>query len=293
MIYPYPCIQKFVQHVELKDYRSETKQAYLGVVCRLAKHFQSDPATVCQDQLREYFVFLRQEKHLQPNTVKHVKAALTCFFLECLKVDGWTVFQDIRISRPTVLPVVLSRGEVQRVLQAVREPRFATCLNLIYHCGLRISEALVLEVFDIQGREHPPRLFIRDGKGGKDRYVPIAPAMVQALRRWWLTHRHPRLLFPTPAHPMSAATHPMSPESVREAFRWARAATGINPAATPHTLRHSYATHMLEEGVALPHLAQYLGHKSLDTTIIYTHLTDVSQARTQTALGKLYVPLKS
>jgi integrase/recombinase XerD len=127
----------------------------------------------------------------------------------------------------------------------------------------------------------------------KDRYVPIAPAMVQALRRWWLTHRHPRLLFPMPAHPMSAATHPMSAKSVQEAFRWARAATGINPTATPHTLRHSYATHMLEEGVPLPHLAQYLGHESLDTTIIYTHLTDLSEARTQTALAKLYLSAKS
>lgn len=293
MIYTYPCIQKFAQLVELKDYRPETKQAYIKLVCRFAKHFECDPATVSEDQLREYFVFLRQEKHLKPNTVKHAKAGLKCFFLECLKVAGWTAFEDIRISRPTVMPVVLSRGEVERVLHAVREPRFATCLSLLYHCGLRISEALALEVPDIHGREQPPRLHIRDGKGGKDRYVPIAPAMVQALRRWWLTHRHPRLLFPTPAHPMNAATHPMSAESVREAFRWARAATGINPVATPHTLRHSYATHMLEEGVPLPHLAQYLGHESLDTTIIYTHLTDLSEARTQTALAKLYLSAKS
>ena len=293
MIYTYPCIQKFAQLVELKDYRPETKQAYVKLVCRLAKHFQCDPATVSEDQLREYFVFLRQERHLKPNTVKHAKYGLKCFFLECLKVTGWTFFEELRIAKPTVLPLVLSREEVKRVLDAVQEPRFSTCLSLIYHCGLRISEALALEVKDIHGRDHPPRLRIRDGKGGKDRDVPIAPAMVEALRRWWRTHRHPRFLFPTPVHPWAGATHPMSAESVREAFRWARAASAMDPAATPHTLRHSYATHRLEAGVALPHLAQYLGHESLDTTIIYTHLTDLGQARTQAALAQLYLPPKS
>lgn len=293
MLYTYPCIQKFTQLVELKDYRPETKQAYVKLVCRLAGHFECDPATVSEEQLRLYFLHLRLERGLKPNTLKHAKSGLKCFFLECVKVAGWTVFQEFRIAKPKVLPVVLSREEVQRVLNAVHEPRFATCLRLIYHCGLRISEALALEVSDIHGRQSPPYLDIRDGKGGKDREVPIAPAMVEALRHWWRTHRHPRFLFPTPVQPWTNATHPMRQESLREAFRWARAASGIHPAATPHTLRHSYATHMLEEGVALPHLAKYLGHESLESTIIYTHLTDLGQARTQAALAKLYLPPKS
>jgi integrase len=293
MLYSYPSIQKFTQLVELKDYRPQTKQAYVSMACRLGGHFQCDPATVSEDQLRAYFVFLRQERQLKPNTLKHAKFALRCFFQECVKVAGWTVFEDFRIAKPTVLPLVLSREEVQRVLQAVREPRFATCLSLLYHCGLRISEALALEVADIHGREQTPRLHIRNSKGAKDRYVPIARAMVQRLRHWWRVHRHPRFLFPAPAQPWAEATQPMRADSVREAFRWARAASGIHPATTPHTLRHSYATHMLEEGVSLPHLAKYLGHESLETTIIYTHLTDLSEARTQSALAKLYQPPQS
>jgi len=122
MIYTYPCIQKFAQLVELKDYRPETKQAYVKLVCRLAKHFQCDPAAVSEDQMREYFVFLRQEKHLKPNTVKHAKFGLKCFFLECLKVTGWTFFEELRIAKPTVLPLVLSRDEVQRLLNAAFTP---------------------------------------------------------------------------------------------------------------------------------------------------------------------------
>ena len=150
---------------------------------------------------------------------------MRCFYRESLKVTGWTVFEDLRVAEPQSLPTVLGREEVQRLLASVREPRFATCLRLMYYCGLRISEALRLEVEDILGREKPPRLPIRNAKGGKDRYVPLAAAL-------------------------------------------------------------------LEEGVSLRQISLYLGHASLDTTAIYTHLTAISEARTQAALHRLYRPRK-
>jgi site-specific recombinase XerD len=165
----------------------------------------------------------------------------------------------------------------------------------MYHCGLRIGEAVSLEVTGIHGRKNPPYLHIRNSKGGKDRYVPIAPAMVAELRQWWLTHRHPKLLFPScsdgRAQDASVFSH-MSERSVQLAYSLARAASKVNPASTPHTLRHSYATHLLEEGVSLRQISHYLGHQSMDTTVIYTHLTTVSEARTQTVLAKLYRPVK-
>src|SRR5256885_12849563 len=98
--------------------------------------------------------------------------------------------------KPEVLPIVLSRSEVQLVLAAVREPRFRTCLTLMYHCGLRVGEAVRIEVKDIRGRETPPRLHIRNGKGGKDRFVPIAPPMVEELRQWWRSHQNPQVPLP-------------------------------------------------------------------------------------------------
>ena len=300
----YPSILKFQQLVELKDYRPATKKEYLRYVCKLAEHFQCDPATLSENQIREYFLFLRQHKHYKAAPMKAAKYSLLCFYLDCVKVQGWTVFKEVRIAEPEVLPIVLSRQEIQAVLAAVREPRFRTCLRLMYHCGLRVGETVAIEIKDIHGRERPPRLHIRNGKGGKDRYVPMAAAMVEELRQWWRTHQNPRFLFPSPgrgwadrtltlSQSMAKSLGPMSVSSVQMAYRLARAASAVNSASTTHSLRHSYATHLLEEGVSLRQISHYLGHESLDTTVIYTHLTAISEARTQVALQALYQPLKA
>ena len=300
----YPSITKFQQLVELKDYRPPTKKEYVRYVRKLAEHCQCDPATLTEDQLRQYFLFLREHKHYSRSPMKMAKYALLSFFVDCLKVTGWTVFKEVRIAEPMVLPQVLARAEVKSLLAAVREPRLRTCLALMYHCGLRVGEAVRVQVKDILGRENPPRLLVRCGKGGKQRYVPLAPAMVEELRAWWRTHRNPMLLFPSPGRgwadrtlTLSQSMHgnsgSMSTSCVQSAYRLARAASGINPGSTTHTLRHSYATHLLEEGVSLRQISAYLGHESLDTTVIYTHLTAVSEARTQAALQTLYNALKS
>ena len=174
----YPSITQFQQLVELKDFRKPTKKEYVRYVRKLAEHFQCDPATLTENQIREYFLFLRQHKHYSRSPMKMAKYALLCFYVQLLKVAGWTVFKEVRIAEPQVLPMVLSRSEVRSVLGVVREPRFRTCLGLMYHCGLRVGEAVRIEVKDIHGRENPPRLHVKNGKGGKDRYVPISAAMV-------------------------------------------------------------------------------------------------------------------
>lgn len=298
----YPSFTQFQQLVELKDYAPPTKTEYVRQVRKLAEHFQCDPAGLTENQLREYFLFLRQQKQIGRSLMNMAKCALRCFFQDCLKIGDWTVFADLRISRPVVLPVVLSRQEVASVLAAVQELRFRTCLRLIYHCGLRIGEAVRLEVTDLRTRQNPPHLHIRNGKGGKDRLVPIAWGMVKELRAWYRVHFNPRFLFPSPgcgwadrsgppAQRLAQATAPMSVSSVEMTYRLARAFSRVNPQSTPHTLRHSYATHLLEEGVSLRQISQYLGHESLDTTVIYTHLTHVSEARTQATLDLLYKAL--
>jgi integrase/recombinase XerD len=298
----YSSIVQFQQLVELKDYRGPTKKEYVRYVRKFAEHLQADPATATEDRLREYFLFLRQKKGYSRSPMNVAKCALRCFYRDCLKVAGWTVFEELRIAQPEVLPTVLGREDIRRVLDAVREVRFRTCLRLMYHCGLRVGEAVTLQIRDLQNTRTPePRLHVRNGKGGKDRYVPMAPVMVAELRVWWSTHRNRTWLFPSPgrgwaerAHSLSQAmqraTAPMSTNSVQAAFQLARAHSAINPAATCHTLRHSYATHLLEEGVSLRQISQYLGHQSLDTTVVYTHLTAISEARTRAALATLYHP---
>ena len=293
----YPCITQFKQLVQLKDYRRPTKEAYVRCVWRLAEHFDCDPAQLNEEHLRQYFLFLREEQQYSPSSMKMAKWALRCFYRECLKITDWTVFEDLRINEPHPLPVVLSEAEVRRLLNCVREERFAVCLRLIYHCGLRVGEAVGLEVQDILSGHNPPRLHIRNAKGGKDRHVPMAAAMLEELRAFWRSHRNPKLLFPCPppakeravfSRSLAQTNVPMSVASVQEVFRLARRTSDVHPRATTHTLRHSYATHLLERGISLRQISAYLGHESLDTTVIYTHLTAVSEARTQDALQAMY-----
>jgi integrase/recombinase XerD len=253
--------------------------------------------------LRAYFLHMREHRRYGRAAMHLAKCSLRCFYRECLQVTGWTVFEELRIAQPQVLPIVLSRQEVAAVLGALREPRFRACLRLIYHAGLRVGEAVRLQVRDLHDTHSPhPRLHIRNGKGGKDRYVPLSPGMVDELRVWWQVHRHPQWLFPSPGRGwkdrkltlsqqmQQAGTH-LSESAVQMAFRLARAQSGINVAATVHTLRHSYATHLLEEGVSLRQISLYLGHESLDTTVIYTHLTAISEERTRAALAVLHQAL--
>ena len=295
-----PSIATFAAFVQLKDYRPPTKKEYVRYVRRLGDHYQCDPAVLTEDQLRAYFLFLRQEKKFGGSAMKLAKCALRAFFREHLKLGlTWTVFEELRIAPPQTLPLVLAREQVAALLKAMQLPRYRTALGLIYHTGLRVGEAVRIELRDLREThtEHP-RLHVRCGKGGKDRFVPLSPAMLKELRDWWKTHRHPAFLFPGPttgwrerAQPADAAaraaTH-LSVSAVQNTFRLARATAGLPAEATVHTLRHCYATHLLEEGVSLRLISQYLGHASLETTVIYTHLTPLNEARTRTALDVLH-----
>ena len=295
-----PSIATFAAFVQLKDYRQPTKKEYIRYVRRLGDHYQCDPATLSEDQIRAYYLELRQVRKFGGSAMKIAKCALRCFYREHLKLGlTWTVFEDLRIAPPQTLPLVLTREQVATLLKAVQLPRYRTLLGLIYHTGLRVGEAVRIELRDLrETHTGHPRLHVRCGKGGKDRFVPLSAAMVKELRDWWKTHKHPTFLFPGPTaggrergQPADAAaradTH-LSVSAVQTTFRLARAASGLPAEATVHTLRHCYATHLLEEGVSLRLISQYLGHVSLDTTVIYTHLTPLNEARSRAALAVLH-----
>ena len=291
----HPSIAKFTAFVQLKDFRGPTKKEYVRYVRRLGDHYQCDPATLTEDQVRAYYLELRQVRKFGASAMKVAKCALRAFFRDCLHIEGWTVFDELRIAPPKTLPLVLPREQVAALLKTVQQPRYRTVLGLIYHTGLRVGEAVRIQLRDLRETHTPhPRLHVRCGKGGKDRYVPVSPAMVTELRDWWKTHRHPAFLFPGPTtgwrergQPVQRSDRHLSISAVQNTFRLARAASGLPAEATVHTLRHCYATHLLEEGVSLRLISQYLGHASLETTLIYTHLTPLNEARTRTALEVL------
>jgi len=192
----------------------------------------------------------------------------------------WTVFSQIRTKDHATLPAVLTRQQVQALLAHIRLRRYRTPLKLIYCCGLRLSECLGLTIHDIRGKEN--KLLVRHGKGDKDRVVPLPTSMYEELRRYWAFHRHPLLLFPNIgrgghdpkvlAQRMRKATCPMPHNSLQRLLILARKELNI-PAASVHSLRHSFATHLLEAGAHLHTIQKLLGHAQINSTMVYLHLT--------------------
>ena len=183
--------------------------------------------------------------------------------------------------------MVLSGSEVRRVLAAVPALDHRVCLITIYSCGLRLGEGLRLEVRDIDGERM--LLHIRAGKGNQDRYVALPKRTLLLLRDQWRSHRHPVLLFPAKGHSelgARTATEPMCRSTLQRAFRLALEASGVKKAAHVHTLRHSYATHLLEQGENLRQIQVNLGHKSPNVTAVYTHLTSLCQTQHQKRLDE-------
>ena len=280
----------------------------MAVVRLLERWAGSDAAELDEQRVREFFVHLVRERGYAPQSMRQARASLVSFYTEMLALKEWTVFDHIKTKDRQTLPVVLSREEVKRILSQIKERRFAVPLRLIYLCGLRLSEALNVEVRDIHREEQ--RLHVREGKGCKDRYVPLPQAALDLLTAWWKWHRHPRFLFPAMGHAwrsterkdaaeeervqrlqMHQAEAPMSVSGLQRVFQLARTASGVQKPATIHTLRHSYATHLLEEGVSLRYVSEYLGHASLEQTLVYTHLTAASEAQTQAAVARLAAAL--
>ena len=291
----------------LRHLRERTKQEYGRRVHLLADHFGGvDPGTLSEAQVGDYFVFLIRDKALRPSSIRQARAAIELFFKSVVGVE-WKVFSTVRTRGAAPLPKVLSRAQVAALFATVKVQRFRGVLRLLYGCGLRIGEALALVVGDIRakGCVHPT-LLIRDGKGGQSRIVPLPLAVYREVREYWATHRHPRFIFPSPgsawranrrasqaeqdvalAAQMKTATQTMSVSSVQAMMRIAVAQSGIGTSASLHTLRHSYATHLLDEGVNLKSISAYLGHRSLETTMVYLHLTEAGEERSHAALAKL------
>jgi integrase/recombinase XerD len=185
------------------------------------------------------------------------------------------------------LPAILSATEVRRMLARVPALDQRVCLTTIYSCGLRLGEGLRLQVRDVDSE----RMFlhIRAGKGNQDRYVPLPERTLHLLREQWKSHRHPTLLFPAKGHSgqgARTATRPMCRSTLQRAFRLALQASGVRKEAHVHTLRHSYATHLLEQGENLRQLQVNLGHKSPVATVLYTHLTTLCQTQHQQRINQ-------
>ena len=262
-----------------------TRQAYWNCVRQLAEHFDKAPENVSPEELRQYFIFLKCDKKVARQTATQAICAIKLFWEKSLRRPWPAEVQLVRANPQFKLPVVLSAQEVRLILAKVQLPDHRAALATIYSCGLRLGEALRLEVKDVDAQRM--LLHIRAGKGNRDRYVPLPERTLQLLRTHWKSHRHPTLLFPAKGHSgqgAPTAAEPMCRSTLQRGFRLALQASGIKKDAHVHSLRHSYATHLLEQGENLRQLQVNLGHGSPVVTARYAHLTSLCKTQHQKRL---------
>lgn len=286
--------QRMVEEMQLRRYSPRTQEGYVSWVSRLAQHYGKSPEQISTEEVRQFFVYLTNERQLSRSTITAALSAVK-FLYEAVLQQKWEVYGLVRPRGEKKLPVVLSIEEVQRILSEVRQPRYKVCLSTIYSCGLRLLEGTHLQVGDIDSGRM--MVHVRGGKGKKDRYVPLPEPTLVMLRRYWAlqrgAHWAPLWLFPGKewAGWTRAQPAPMDESGLQKAFKAAVQASGIAKPATIHTLRHSYATHLLEAGVNLRQIQSYLGHNSLSTTAIYTHVTRTGETVAQEAIGRVMAEL--
>lgn len=279
--------ERMIEDLQLRGLAVRTQEAYVLAVRQLAKYFQKPPDELDDEDLREYFLYLMNVKKVARSTSTIALCGIKFFYEKTLEKQ-WPVLELVRPAKESKLPVVLSIGEVGRILGGAKSNHYRACLTLIYSCGLRLLEGVQMRVKQIDGERK--QVHVRGGKGNKDRYVPIPEVTLEMLRAYWREHRHREWLFPARRKVLQGVEkepRPMCESGVQRAFRASLRECGVNKEATVHTLRHSYATHLLEAGVNLRVIQSYLGHASIATTAHYLHLTQVGKGKSVEVINQM------
>jgi site-specific recombinase XerD len=275
-----------IEDLKIRNRSPRTIGTYVQHVAQFARHFGRSPELLGPEEVRQYQLHLL-EKKISFSTFNQCLCSLRFLY-------GTTLGRPemlLRLPygrRPKTIPQVLSQAQVLKLLECVRRRRHRVLLTTIYATGLRVSEAVHLGVADIDSAQMTIR--VARGKGNKQRLVPLSPALLQELREWWREHRNPQWLFPG-----NRPGRPLNTSSVQIACRQAVDRAGLPPRVTAHTLRHTFATELLEAGIDLLTIQKILGHADLKTTLIYTHvrrdrLHAVSQVQGMLPLQQLCRP---
>lgn len=258
-----PLRQRFLEEMKLRNYSPRTIEAYLAALIRLSRHFHCSLDRLDSEQIRSFQLHLI-EQDVSWSQFNQITCAVRFFYREVLRHKPDQV-PFVRFARkPQALPSVLSPAEVKQLIEAERDPFKRTMYRTAYAGGLRIEELLHLRVQDIDSQRM--LLWVRGGKGAKDRAVPMCNTLLQELRRHWNRYRPKTFLFG------NAQDQPWCAGHIQRAFQIARRRSGLTKPATPHTLRHCFATHRLEGGMDLATLQRLMGHSHLSSTLRYLHL---------------------
>jgi site-specific recombinase XerD len=271
----------------VKSYQKRSVQSYLRAVRQLQNFTCKAVEDITQEEVREYWLYCKEELGWGSATLRISYSGIKLFYSLTLKRD-WEVLRSVKFERDQTLPVVLSIDEVRSILAAIPTLQNRAFFTVMYACGLRLGEAIHLQVRDIDGQRQ--FIHVRHGKGAKDRLVPLAESALSLLRAYYKTHRNPTWVFPAlgkNGQGGPTAEQPVSETTVQGALRRAVVKTGLRKPVRPHTLRHSYATHMIEAGVPVRHVQECLGHESLASTMIYLHITSHGKEDSRRRMNQL------
>ncbi|CAN5224403.1 site-specific integrase [soil metagenome] len=269
-----PLRQQMLDAMQLRGLAVRTQEAYTGAVAGLARYYGRSPHELNQAQVQDYLIHLIRERSLATSSVNQAGSALRFFYGTVLGLDG-SAFQVPLQRTPQMLPELLSRGELARLFAAARHPRARALLMTAYGTGLRVSELCNLRIRDIDSAPDRMCIHVVLGKGARDRYVPLSADLLQVLREYW------KGVQPTAARPRhwlfarGGDACDDVPPATKTAQRWyyaARDAAGIERHGGIHTLRHCYATYLLDAGIDLYSISQWLGHSQVGTTTRYLRL---------------------
>jgi len=286
--------ERMSQDLHLGGMSKRTHQGYLRSVRQLADYCKCRPDEITEDQLRKFFLHLKIDREFASGSLRVAYSGVKFFYTRTCKRD-WETLAHMRIKNDNTLPEVITIQEVHQIIDACTTLRMSVYFWTVYSLGLRLNEGLHLQVGDIDGKRM--MVHIHRGKGAKDRYIPLPLSTLLALRQYWLTHRHPTLLFPADGRNHRGVSHlqgvstakaPMSETAVQGAMKQITEQLKFGKKISPHTLRHSYATHLLEAGISLRQIQQFLGHSSLQTTIIYLHLTHTAAVDALRVINELF-----
>lgn len=276
--------QRHLSALQRQGKSQKTIEAYSRAVRRITAHFDRCPDRLTRDDLEAYFSALIRSHSW--STVKLDRNGLQFFYKHVLNQE-WEWVDIVKPPRVKSLPDILTQAEISRLINTTREARYQTYILTVYSMGLRLGEALNLKVGDIDAERM--RVHVRHGKGGKDRFVILPTATLQALRRFWCTHRNRRFLFPGGRSPEERrlATTPMDRGGLQKSFKAIVTSCGIHKRVSIHSLRHCYGTHLVETGLNLRAIQHAMGHACPKTTAIYTQLTDPVQQNTVQVINHL------
>jgi integrase/recombinase XerD len=276
-----PLRRRMIDDMILRNYSANTIRSYASVVANFARHFDTRPDRLGPEHVREFLLHLLKERHLSISHYNKTRCASQFFYKHTL--GRKSPLENLgRVKQPRTLPVVLSADEVTRFFAAITNIKHRAILMTAYAAGLRVSEVTPLRVTDIDSQR---MVILIRGKGSKDRFVMLSPCLLPVLRQYWKATRPGKYLFPG-AH----ANRPISADAVHDACRRARRNAGLGKRATVHTLRHSFATHLLEGGTDLRTIQVLLGHRSLSTTARYLHVATTTIATTISPFDRLSLP---